>query len=153
MMAYLKSQGKTVDEYLDEIYLKCGYYLEDLKSIYREGASGATEIQSFLKKLDEAPMTEVGGLKVAKSINFAKDTIVDDDGVEIAKEKFFFYTLENGYSFAIRASGTEPKIKFYAFAVENATNSDELINSKNKAREHLTAMLDALGAEFMKCCK
>ena len=153
MMAYLKSQGKTIDEYLDEIYLKCGYYLEDLKSIYREGASGATEIQSFLKKLDETPMTEVGGVKVAKSINFAKDTIVDDDGVEIAKEKFFFYTLENGYSFAIRASGTEPKIKFYAFAVENATNSDELINSKNKAREHLTAMLDALGAEFMKCCK
>ena len=153
MMAYLKSQGKTVDEYLDEIYLKCGYYLEDLKSIYREGASGATEIQSFLKKLDETPMTEVGGVKVAKSINFAKDTIVVDDGVDIAKEKFFFYTLENGYSFAIRASGTEPKIKFYAFAVENATNSDELINSKNKAREHLTAMLDALGAEFMKCCK
>ncbi len=153
MMAYLKSQGKTVDEYLDEIYLKCGYYLEDLKSIYREGASGASEIQAFLKMLDETPMSEVGGVKVAKSINFAKDTIVDDDGVEITKEKFFFYTLENGYSFAIRASGTEPKIKFYAFGVENASNMEELARAKLEARERLTAMLEALGDEFMKCCK
>jgi phosphoglucomutase len=103
--------------------------------------------------LDETPMSEVGGVKVAKSINFAKDTIVDDDGVEITKEKFFFYTLENGYSFAIRASGTEPKIKFYAFGVENASNMEELARAKLEARERLTAMLEALGDEFMKCCK
>ncbi len=153
MMAYLKSQGKTVDEYLDEIYLKCGYYLEDLKSIYREGASGSAEIQSFLKMLDETPMTDVGGVKVAKAINFAKDTIIDADGVEIAKEKFFFYTLENGYSFAIRASGTEPKIKFYAFAVENASSADELASAKATARERLDAMLQALGDKFEACVK
>ncbi|MFR6034517.1 MAG: hypothetical protein ACLUKN_15915 [Bacilli bacterium] len=32
MLAYLKSLDMTVDEYLDSIYLKCGYYLEDLKA-------------------------------------------------------------------------------------------------------------------------
>ena len=153
MMAYLTSQGKTVDEYLDEIYLKCGYYLEDLKSIYREGATGAAEIQAFLKMLDENPMQEVGGVKVAKAINFAKDKIVDADGQEIPKEKFFFYTLENGYSFAIRASGTEPKIKFYAFAVENAKSADELSQAKSVARERLDLMLSALSEKFMECVK
>ncbi len=153
MMAYLKSQGKTVDEYLDEIYLKCGYYLEDLKSIYREGASGSAEIQAFLKMLDSSPMTEVGGVKVAKAINFAKDTIIDVDGIEISKEKFFFYTLENGYSFAIRASGTEPKIKFYAFAVENAQSANELDSAKKIARERLDSMLQALSEKFMACVK
>ena len=153
MMAYLKSQGKTIDEYLDEIYLKCGYYLEDLKSIYREGASGSAEIQAFLKMLDESPMTEVGSVKVAKAINFAKDKIVDVDGQEIAKEKFFFYTLENGYSFAIRASGTEPKIKFYAFAVETAESQQELERVKKMARERLDSMLAALTEKFISCIK
>ena len=152
-MAYLASQGKTVDEYLDEIYLKCGYYLEDLKSIYREGATGASEIQAFLKMLDENPMQEVGAVKVAKAINFAKDKIIDADGQEIPKEKFFFYTLENGYSFAIRASGTEPKIKFYAFAVENAKSSDELSQAKLVARQRLDSMLEALSDKFMECIK
>lgn len=153
MMAYLASQGKTVDEYLDEIYLKCGYYLEDLKSIYREGATGASEIQAFLKMLDENPMQEVGAVKVAKAINFAKDKIIDADGQEIPKEKFFFYTLENGYSFAIRASGTEPKIKFYAFAVENAKSPDELSQAKLVARQRLDSMLEALSDKFMECIK
>lgn len=149
MMAYLSSRGKTVDEYLDEIYLKCGYYLEDLKSIYREGASGAAEIQSFLKKLDESPMAEVGGVKVAKAVNFAKDEIKDADGQLVPKEKFFFYTLENGYSFAIRASGTEPKIKFYAFALENASDAAQLVSAKQTARERLTAMLEDLEKIFL----
>ena len=92
MLAYLKSAGKTLDEYLDEIYLKCGYYLEDLKSIYREGAAGAAEIQAFLKMLDENPLDEVAGIKVAKSVNFDKDEIFDADGEKIPREKFFFYT-------------------------------------------------------------
>lgn len=151
MMAYLKSRGKTVDEYLDEIYLKCGYYLEDLKSIYREGASGAAEIQSFLKMLDETPMSEVGGVKVAKAVNFDKDEIIDADGQRIPKEKFFFYTLENGYSFAIRASGTEPKIKFYAFAVEKVASKELLEAAKKEARKSLDALLESLSAKFMDC--
>ena len=153
MLAFLKSLDMTFDVYLDSIYLKCGYYLEDLKSIYREGASGASEIQAFLKILDEHPLSEVGGVKVAKSVNFAKDKIVDADGIEIPKEKFFFYTLENGYSFAIRASGTEPKIKFYAFAKEDASGADGLPAAKERARAGLDNMLAALESKFLESVK
>lgn len=148
MFAWLKSQGKTVDEYLDEIYLKRGYYLEDLKSIYREGAAGAQAIQNFLKRLDERPFETVGGARVLKSVNFAKDDITDADGCAVPKEKFFFYTLENGCSFAIRASGTEPKIKFYTFAREDAKTPEELKGAKADARKKLDTMLAALEAEF-----
>lgn len=153
MLAYLKANGKTVEEYLDSIYLKCGYYLEDLKSIYREGAEGAAQIQSFLKTLDEKPLAEVAGVRVAKSVNFDKDEIFDADGERIPREKFFFYTLENGYSFAVRGSGTEPKIKFYAFAVENADSTELLEAAKNKARTELDKMLDGLAEIFEKSTK
>ena len=148
MLGYLKSKGMTVDEYLDKIYLKCGYYLESLRSVYREGASGAKQIQDFLAKLGESPLESVGGVKVAKSINFAKDVIFDADGIRIPPEKFYFYTLENGYSFAVRGSGTEPKIKFYAFAHEKAENPEELVEAKKRAKSELDKILDDLEAHF-----
>lgn len=148
MLGYLKSKGMTVDEYLDKIYLKCGYYLESLRSVYREGASGAKQIQDFLAKLGESPLESVGGVKVAKSINFATDAIFDADGIRIPPEKFYFYTLENGYSFAVRGSGTEPKIKFYAFAHEKAENPEELVEAKKRAKIELDRILDNLEAHF-----
>lgn len=148
MLGYLKSIGKTVDEYLDDIYLKCGYYLESLRSVYREGAAGAKQIQDFLVKLGEKPLESVGGVKVAKAVNFAKDEIFDADGIKIPSERFYFYTLENGYSFAIRGSGTEPKIKFYAFAHEKADSLEGLAKAKQTAKTELDRILDDLEANF-----
>lgn len=148
MLGYLKSIGKTVDEYLDAIYLKCGYYLESLRSVYREGAAGAKQIQDFLLRLGEKPLVSVGGVKVAKAVNFAVDEIYDADGIRIPSERFYFYTLENGYSFAVRGSGTEPKIKFYAFAHEAAANMDELAKAKETAKSELDRILDDLEAQF-----
>lgn len=148
LLAYLKSAGKTVDEYLDEIYLRNGYFLEDLKSVYKEGASGSAYIRDFLNMLENSPLESVGGVKVASVLNFSKDDVFDADGKKIAKEKFFFYKLENGYSFAIRASGTEPKIKFYAFARENVNSAAELCGAKADARKNLTALLNAIEEIF-----
>ena len=148
MFAYLTSQGKSVDQYLDEIYLRCGYFLEDLKSIYKEGASGAEYIKNFLAKIEKEPIERVGNVKVASVMNFEKDEIRDADGHLVPKEKFFFYKLENGYSFAIRASGTEPKIKFYAFAREMPSDASQLDKAKADARKNLTETLNSLEAIF-----
>jgi phosphoglucomutase len=103
--------------------------------------------------LDENPLTEVAGVKVAKSINFNRDEIFDADGVKIPREKFFFYTLENGYSFAVRGSGTEPKIKFYAFATENVSDKEQLSEAKLQARKNLDSLLDGLAEKFEESTK
>ena len=87
-------------------------------------------------------------MKVAKAVNFAKDEIFDADGIRIPSEKFYFYTLENGYSFAVRGSGTEPKIKFYAFAHEKAEDPAGLAEAKKRAKEELDRILDDLEARF-----
>lgn len=148
MLAWLKSQNKTATRFLDEIYMKCGYHYETLKSICREGAQGAAAIQKFLSILDKSPLETVDGIKVSSAINFAKDKIQDADACIVPKEKFFFYTLENGYSFAIRASGTEPKIKFYAFAREDAPNQSALEAAKVSAPKKLESMLADLEKKF-----
>jgi phosphoglucomutase len=48
LCAWVKSRGLTVPEYLDEIYLKYGFFLEGVINIYYEGASGAAKIKRIL---------------------------------------------------------------------------------------------------------
>ena len=42
--------------------------------------------------------------------------IRDADGELVPKQDHYLVTLANGYTFAARGSGTEPKMKFYVFA-------------------------------------
>ena len=48
----MKGRGLTVPEYLDEIFLRYGFYLEGVINIYYEGASGS---ESTRHKLPDAP--------------------------------------------------------------------------------------------------
>lgn len=113
----LTRDGMTFGEYLDSIYKKYGFCDESLLNLTMEGASGSAQIQNILKSLRANPPAEVDGVKVAEFLDFggAKD-IVDVDGDIVPKENFYFFTLADGRRFAVRGSGTEPKIKYYIFA-------------------------------------
>ncbi|MBT6463828.1 MAG: hypothetical protein HOK49_15025, partial [Opitutae bacterium] len=55
--------------------------------------------------------------------------------------------LEGGYSFAVRASGTEPKIKFYVFGCEAVTCKSELATVKDKTAISVEVLLDVILAD------
>ncbi|GAA5131261.1 phosphoglucomutase [Luteolibacter yonseiensis] len=113
--AYAKSVGKTLTELMDDVYTEYGYYLEIGKSLVMEGADGAAKIQSLANSYAENPPTEVDGSAVLRVRDFAKQDLFDQEGDLIPKEKMLFVDLEDGRSFAVRPSGTEPKIKYYLF--------------------------------------
>lgn len=113
--AYAKSVGKTLTELMDEIYTEYGYYQEIGKSLVMEGADGAAKIQALANSYAENPPSEVDGSVVLRIRDFAKQDLFDQEGDLIPKEKMLFVDLEDGRSFAVRPSGTEPKIKYYLF--------------------------------------
>ena len=113
--AYAKSVGKTLTELMDDVYAEYGYYLEIGKSLVMEGADGATKIAALANSYAENPPTEVDGSAVLRVRDFAKQDLFDQEGDLLPKEKMLFVDLEDGRSFAVRPSGTEPKIKFYLF--------------------------------------
>ena len=113
--AYAKSLGKSVPALLDEVYREFGYYLEIGKSLVMEGADGAAKIQALATSYAENPPTEVDGSDVVRIRDFAKQDLFDQEGDLLPKEKMLFVDLADGRSFAVRPSGTEPKIKFYLF--------------------------------------
>jgi phosphoglucomutase len=144
MAAFLKQKGKTVLQYLDEVYLRYGYYLEETVNIYYEGATGASRIRSILESYRADPPSKMGDFAVTEFKDFSTQTLHDADGKEIPKQDFYFLELDNGYSYAVRGSGTEPKIKFYVFASEDVAQPGDLEPAKARAAETIGLLKAAI---------
>jgi phosphoglucomutase len=146
--AYAKSRGQTVDDLLNEIFAMFGYFEEKNGSLVFEGAEGANKISRLVESYAASPPSEMLGLKVRKIRNFEKETIRDVEGDEIPKEKMSIFELEDHTRIAVRASGTEPKIKYYLFAQRRPEKGKfdmaELERIKTKVKENLGRLWDWL---------
>lgn len=147
LAAYLKAQEMTFPEYLDSLYLQHGYYEEKTINIYFEGAAGSQKIKNILESYRSNPPQAFGDVRVSGFTDFGKDEIVDADGKRIAPQDFYFLELSNGYSFAVRGSGTEPKIKFYVFGRSDVTDPEALAEVKLAAGKVMETTLAAIDAE------
>jgi phosphoglucomutase len=147
LCASVKSRGLTVPEYLDEIYLKCGYFLEGVINLYYEGASGNAKIRRILDTYRAQPPKAFGEVAVTKFEDFGRQDIRDADGELIPKQDLYFVTLGNGYTFAARGSGTEPKMKFYVFAHAQVGSAAELPSVKAQTRAALDAVVKLIEAD------
>jgi phosphoglucomutase len=147
LAAYLKAQEMTFSEYIDSLYLQHGYYEEKTINIYFEGAAGSQKIKNILESYRSDPPKAFGDVTVSGFTDFGKDEIIDADGKRIAPQDFYFLELSNGYSFAVRGSGTEPKIKFYVFGRSDVTDPEELAEVKVAAGKVMETTLAAIDAE------
>src|SRR5213082_254535 len=146
--AYAKTQGKTIDQLLDDIYSEFGYFAEKNGSLVFEGAEGATKIARLIKSYAADPFPEVLGSKVTSVRNFETDKIEDAESDQIPKEKMLMFELEDGTRIAVRPSGTEPKIKYYLFAHRRPErgkfDSVDLNQIKTEVKEKLDRLWDWL---------
>ncbi len=108
MAAYYRSIGSSVKERLESIYAKYGRYLNKVDSFEFPGLSGMDKMAGIMAGLREKPLTEIGGYKVTKTVDY-KNTA--ETGLPAAN--VLVYTLEGGATVIVRPSGTEPKIKTY----------------------------------------
>jgi phosphoglucomutase len=147
LCAWVKGRGMTVPEYLDEVFLRYGFYLEGVINIYYEGASGNAKIKRILETYRSHPPKAFGDVQVAKFQDFGREKIIDADGDQIPAQDLYVVTLSNGYSFAARGSGTEPKMKFYLFANEKVANAAELPAVKSRVRATLDSLNKLIEAD------
>lgn len=145
LAAYAASRGLTVADLLDEVYSEVGYFLEVNQSKVFEGAQGAAQISKLADSYGSNPPKEVDGSAVTRVRDFRKDVIQDEEGETISKEKMLFVDLADGRSFAVRPSGTEPKIKYYMFGRSvpeggQKMTAEELAAAKAKVSAGLDSM-------------
>ena len=145
--AWVKSRGLTVPEYLDEIFLRYGFYLEGVINIYYEGASGNAKIKRILESYRAHPPQAFGDVTVTQFQDFGREPVYDADQALIPSQDLYLVTLSNGYSFAARGSGTEPKMKFYLFAAEKVADAPDLAVVKDRVRATLAGLNQLIAAD------
>ena len=138
--AWAKSQGRNLLEEMDEIYRRHGLYLEKLGTLEMPGAEGAKQIARAVESYQKSPPELWGGRKVVGVQDYEKGLHRDVDGKEIPKERMLMFDLGEGYRVAVRASGTEPKMKCYFFGKQRVAVNEDL----EKAKKDLAAELDRL---------
>jgi phosphoglucomutase len=103
-----------------------------------EGADGAAKILALATSYANNPPTSVDGSAVIRVRDFARQDLFDQEGDLLPKEKMLFVDLDDGRSFAVRPSGTEPKIKYYLFG--KAAPGGDLDQSKIQVSNSLDAL-------------
>lgn len=133
--AWCKANGKTMYQYMIEIYQRLGLYQEGLVNIVRKGKEGAEQIKQMMTDFRNSPVSSLAGEKVVLVKDFQEQTewnLVKNEKVvmnDIPKSNVLIYYTEYSSKVAIRPSGTEPKIKFY-FSVKDKISSLEEYTSK-----------------------
>ncbi len=148
--AYAKSQGVTLDELLDQIYLQYGYYFEQSGSLVFEGAEGADKIRRLADSYNRTPPKEVNGVGMSEVQDFTSGDIRDSEGDLLPNENMTIFALADGCRIAVRPSGTEPKIKFYLFGKREGLSPQSLPAAKNELRESLNHLWEWLQADAKK---
>ncbi|MFM9023856.1 MAG: phospho-sugar mutase [Planctomycetaceae bacterium] len=135
--AALKAGGRTVHQRLDELFHRHGCHQERQINVMLPGASGMERMKEIMAALRARPPQSFGGLEVVRTRDQANltswtpgSTPVPYDGVPSDLVIFDLAGLPGagtlmpdgrfpalGNAVAARPSGTEPKIKFYLFAV------------------------------------
>jgi phosphoglucomutase len=155
MACYALSLGLTIPGLLDLVYKEFGYFLEKNHSKTFEGAEGAAKIAGLAASYAGSPPTEVDGSAVVSMRDFDNDELIDEEGERIPKEKMLFVELADGRSFAVRPSGTEPKIKYYLFgrrvpAAGKSLDDAALAEAKSTVTASLASLWQWLEADIVR---
>lgn len=129
IVAYYKTQGKSIQNVLAEIYTKFGFYKESLISVTKKGKDGAEQIQALMSGFRTNRPTEMNGIKVVKVVDVKESKVYDilkgtESPLPMDKSNVIQFYLADGSKISARPSGTEPKIKYYFSVNEPLPNKE-----------------------------
>ena len=112
------TMGLTLYEWLQELYVKYGFFRESLVSVVRKGKEGAEQIQQMMVDFRANAPKVLAGSQVVKVLDYksleqldvltGEKTPIDQDSSNVLQ-----WITADGTIVSVRPSGTEPKIKFY----------------------------------------
>jgi len=148
LAAAVKDRKQTVLEYLDDLYIDVGHYDERHINKFYEGREGVGKIDSLMAAFRSRPPRELGGLTLAEVYDYKMHEIrsLNGDAVprplpEPSGDLLIFHADRPGARFAVRPSGTEPKIKFYLFVRTDVPSPEHLAAAKAESKQLLDRMV------------
>ncbi|HUU27371.1 MAG TPA: phospho-sugar mutase [archaeon] len=142
-------QGKTLGDYLDDIYRRYGVYLETLRSLTLKGKKGSEEIGALMERFRSDTPGSISGSKVVGRWDLEQGERVDFETgrttwTSLPSSNVLVFYLDDKSKVTMRPSGTEPKIKFYFGVMTKSRGPLEEVKKEALQR------LGRLEADFMK---
>ncbi|HLD11760.1 MAG TPA: phospho-sugar mutase [Patescibacteria group bacterium] len=154
LAAELKKEGKTLVDYLNDVYARYGYFRNYLTEIRLPGAEGKTKIDAIQDALRIHPPKQFGTFNVKNSEDFLMRTpILSETDRQSKNVLAFHFTPLNGtksLKVTVRPSGTEPKIKMYFEIGSTPFKKEDIYKVKTSIEEILTRLEIAFMQECYK---
>jgi phosphoglucomutase len=160
LAATVKDRKQTVLEYLDDLFIDVGHHGDRLINKIFEGREGLALIKRLMTAFRARPPRGIGGLTITDVYDYKSHEIrMLNRGVpprslpQPSGDLLIFHTERPGTRFAVRPSGTEPKIKFYLFARSDVAGPGHLLAAKSETARRLDQMatdLDDYVADVLK---
>lgn len=118
MAASAVDEGKSMYDWLIDMYVEFAYYKESLLNVVKKGQQGEQEIKALMEKFRNNPPAEINASRVVRLLDYKtqkeKNLVTGVETIlDFPKSDVLQFILEDGSKVSVRPSGTEPKIKYY----------------------------------------
>jgi phosphoglucomutase len=112
--ALMRSSGRTLWDYLMQVYAATGVHIEYGRSLVLLGADGAETIKAVMRSMRAEPLERLG----SEPVTVRHDFLVDGtSGAELTEgeraSRDVLELISDHYRIVVRPSGTEAKLKYY----------------------------------------
>jgi phosphomannomutase len=145
LAAEAASSGETVLDRLARLYVRDGLWVGEPRGIIRPGTEGLHEIADAVDRLADSAPDRLGGLEVLGIEDFRHGA--DTRPRWLPATPLVALRLEGGSRVLVRPSGTEPKLKVYAYVRAEVVSVADVAAAAAAAR--LTA--SAIATDLISC--
>lgn len=145
----LKQNGSSIYNNLIDIYLKHGFYKEELVSITKKGKQGQIEINNIIERFKNDPPEQIGESEVISIVDYLKSEKLNlktnrISKVNLPKSNVIEFNTINNTKVILRPSGTEPKIKMYISVNTNLESKDDFLSKNDYLSNKIKSIIEEI---------
>lgn len=152
MALHLKKQGKTLVDFLYDLYRKYGVFVESLLSVgFEESKAGKEKMTQSMASLRQHLPDKINGIEIEVVEDYLSSSRTHlksqkKENILLPKSDILLLWLVDGTKLIIRPSGTEPKIKLYCGVVNkgHTTIEERLKHAQIQATQLLASVKQLL---------
>lgn len=134
MTAWYRKKGMTLMDALQNLYKIYGFFAEEQISLVLKGKEGADKMTVLMNEIRRYGQEKPADSGISEMIDYIHGYHINEYE-DIPPQNALKFIMKDGSWFAVRPSGTEPKIKFYYYSV-----SDPDSGSMDESRRKIEAM-------------
>lgn len=139
MADYYKKQGMTLYDALEGLYQKFGYFIEGIQSMTLEGIEGKKQIANIMEKFRANHFDAFADEKLVTYNDYQSKESLDlasgeKSAIDLPKSNVLKFVFNENSWYALRPSGTEPKLKvYYSVTGKSRERAEEKMEILKKA--------------------